>query len=327
MRKASLLHIASNTIVAAAFGLLVLLRITAICIVPVDHVPDRLRDIDLEIFKEEPSTLHRFSTLAKEKTFGEYQIRIYQKVDEFGSASNQLQILQHGTIVYSSEDTYRYYFGHVGAKEYDNLIKIGNDVTGNGVPNLVVSSYSGGAHCCVSFEIFELGVEFRKIATLDVTDSYYSHFEKRPGEKGLVFVADDFTFAYWNTGFAQSPAPEVILRYCNGAYRLADDLMRKPAPSDITLLGYAERIKNKPEWKNGEPAPLLWDVMLYLIYNGNAESAWKLFDIAWPKNIFGKAEFLQDFKKQLARSQYWEQVKLLNEGAPVCCEPDGKYRY
>ncbi len=318
MKKASLLHIASNTIVAAAFGLLVLLRIAAICIVPVDQVSDRLRDIDPEIFKERPPTLQLLSTLAEERTFGEYQIRFYQKVDEFGSVFNQLQILQHGTIVYGGEDTYRYYFGHVGAKEYDNLIKIGNDVTGNGVPNLVVSSYSGGAHCCVSFEIFELGVEFRKVATLDVTDSYYSHFEKRPGENGLVFVTRDYNFAYWKTGFAQSPAPEIILRYCDGAYRLAVDLMRKPAPSDVTLLGYAGRIKSEPEWRSGKSAPLLWDVMLSLIYNGNAESAWKLFDIAWPKNIFGKAEFLQDFKKQLARSDYWEQVKLLNDGLPVC---------
>lgn len=64
--------------------------------------------------------------------------------------------------------------------------------------------------------------------------------------------------------------------------------------------------------------PQLWGDMLDLIYSGNAASAWKLFDLAWPKGITGKKKFLREFKEQLASSQYWDQVKLIIQGRPVC---------
>ena len=34
------------------------------------------------------------------------------------------------------------------------LVKPGKDITGDGVPDLVVSEWSGGAHCCFVYNVF-----------------------------------------------------------------------------------------------------------------------------------------------------------------------------
>ncbi|HEV2332002.1 MAG TPA: hypothetical protein VGV16_02480, partial [Gammaproteobacteria bacterium] len=41
-------------------------------------------------------------------------------------------------------------------------LKVGDDLTGAGLPDLLLSEWSGGAHCCYTFHLFQLGTEFRK---------------------------------------------------------------------------------------------------------------------------------------------------------------------
>ena len=44
------------------------------------------------------------------------------------------------------------------------------DVIGDGIPNVVVETYSGGVHCCFSYFKFELGEHFRLINRIDAGD-------------------------------------------------------------------------------------------------------------------------------------------------------------
>jgi len=111
------------------------------------------------------------------------------------------------------------------------LTEMGKNITGNGIPNLVISEWTGGAHCCSNFYIFEIGARFRFLAKIEAGHGDMSHFANLDGDGNLEFVGADWTFAYWRTSFAESPAPEIILRFAAGGYRLAEDLMRKPAVS------------------------------------------------------------------------------------------------
>ncbi len=119
--------------------------------------------------------------------------------------------------------------------------------------NLVVNEWTGGAHCCYKFYVFQIGKRFRKIAILDAGDGDLAHFEYIKGKQKLVFIAADWTFAYWHTSFMQSPAPEVILAYQNDSYVLDFDLMRKLPPPDRVLEDTVKEIHENELWKEGGP--------------------------------------------------------------------------
>jgi len=258
---------------------------------------------------------HEFSKLEEEKIYRNYTIRIYRN-DEAGDST--LQISHNGQIVFRKA-SHSFSIGHgIGAQKYDQLIPVGSNISGDGFHNLVVTEWTGGAHCCYVTHVFDLGNTLREMVAIDNKDSDTSHFERRSGERGLLFITYDFAFAYWKASFADSPAPKVILRYCNGEYRLADDLMRRPAPNSMQLKRLYSSVRKELSWSGNIPSSTLWSAMLDLIYSGNTGAAWKLFDLIWSEKSTGKAEFRDEFQKQLETSDYWEQIKLLNDGKPVC---------
>lgn len=257
--------------------------------------------------------------LKDSRSFRDYTIRIY-KIDEEGDDNGKgfFEIMHKGMLVYRQKGT-EFKVGYLYEDLPGNdLIEMGRNITGNGVPDLVISEYTGGAHCCLSFDIFELGPELRHLDRIEAEHGDMSHFEKLGGDNDLACIINDWTFAYWKTGFASSPAPRIILRYCNGRYLIADDLMRGPSPTRKELAKKARDILALAPWTSDNPPPDLWGYMLDLIYSGNEQSAWDFFDQAWPASIPGKEEFLKDFRKHLSTSRYWPQVKLLNERKPVC---------
>jgi hypothetical protein len=217
-----------------------------------------------------------------------------------------------------------------------SLITIGRDITGEGVPNLVVSEYSGGAHCCLTVHVFELGETFREVAKLEVKDADLSDFEDLDGNGKLLFVTADFAFGYFPLTFLGSPAPQVILRYQDGKYRIAEDHMRQAPPREEELVVCAAKLKKDEAWVEaypahadlklrGRPFPVeipnhpteLWQLVVELIYSGNPESAWRFVDLVWPDSVPGKDHYLQDFTDRLYRSQYSSEVKELPRFDPA----------
>jgi hypothetical protein len=256
---------------------------------------------------------------------------------EYDDHYTKYVIKQRGKVVWRSpaglsydkqwfpgEDSDAFYFLDVNTEKYPDLVKPGEDITGNGVPDLVIGFRTTGMHCCYTFHVFELSPKLRLLATFDVGDAGESHFEKRKGEKGLLFVTNDYTFAYKLTSFAGSPAPEVILRFSNGKYRLANNLMRKPPLSRKKLREIAQAVQSDEQWENSENLPLpasiwstptlLWSTMLDLIYTGNEKAAWDFFEKAWPKPRNGKQSSLREFQEVLFSSQYWPQIRKMNRG-------------
>jgi len=261
----------------------------------------------------------------KEQSYGHYTVRIFLYHED--TDEGYFEIVRDGKPLYRKEG-HRFNVGHilddVREKRGDgdaaseelpinaDLVVMGKDITGQGIPNLVVSEWSGGAHCCFYYHVFEIGRTFRRIATIDAGHGERSAFWSVKGEKGLVFATWDFAFAYWNASFAASPAPEVYLRYKNGKYGFASEIMMKPAPVPVVLSRTIARVRSDDSWKEGGPPVLLWETMLDLIYSGNAGTAWDLFEKAWRPDIPGKDKFLKEFRMQLSESVYWEEVKKLN---------------
>jgi hypothetical protein len=195
------------------------------------------------------------------------------------------------------------------------LVQVGTDVTGLGRPNLVVGDWSGGAHCCFDFYVFEIGDKFRHVATIEAEDSGGAYFADVDRDGRYEFVANDWTFAYWHASFGESPAPGIILRFRGNAFHLATDLMRNPPQPAGKLKALARRVREDRGWENPQDPPsALWGVMLGLIYTGNADQAWKFFAMAWQPERKSKREFLAEFRAQLKSSPYFRDLKELNGG-------------
>ncbi len=199
---------------------------------------------------------------------------------------------------------------------YLEMLFKAKDINGNGIPDLVISDFSGGAHCCFNLKIYELGKDFRMLLELSG--------DAEPRLKDLnndgIYEVEHATsiFAYWHACFAESYLASYVLTYKDGKYRLASEFMKKNPPDERTLKSKAAHIKlsNKPwDSEDGDffEDPNLFEEMLELIFTGNMKTAWRLVDMAWPATKPGKEQFKKDFLNQLATFPYWEDLQKMQE--------------
>ena len=237
-----------------------------------------------------------------------------------------LEVRKAGVVVYKESDALWYGIGNkIGGRSIDGVpaIPIGTDITGGGIPEAIVWSWSGGAHCCYTFQILELGKQFAQVAEIGADHSEGAHFEDLGHDGKYEFVGEDWAFAYWHASFARSPAPAVVLRPDEKGvlnyylYHLAFDLMKRPAPTTTEFDSLARKVKEANDWEYGGVPPELWGEMLDLIYTGHAALAWKLLDQTWPKAKPGKNGFIGAFCDRLSESRYWADLStLLSESQP-----------
>lgn len=196
----------------------------------------------------------------------------------------------------------------------------GTDLTGRGQPDMIVTSYSGGNHCCFSTSVFELGPTFHLLATMD--GGFFSDLD----HDGICYyLTDDETFAYWPSSYDDSPTEQVVLRFRNGgaqpSFRLDLDKMRKPAP---TPKQWAEQLANAHEtftqdqWEQFA-GQTVWQPVLDLIYTGHSNLAWKFLDEAWPPSVPEKNQWVYGFCTMLRKSPYWSGLKDTIRHPPPSC--------
>ena len=161
------------------------------------------------------------------------------------------------------------------------LHSIDQDVTGNGIPDLVVREYSGGAHCCTTTYIFELAKDH--FVAFEPIDQGHStgreSFVQADDDPALEIRTCDWRFAYWKMSFAESPVPDVLLdlrenRSGKSQWVFAN---RKKALSVVErkrLMAHAEALGNSPRAPTEFPEfPEFLTNVLDLIYSGNADFA------------------------------------------------------
>lgn len=258
---------------------------------------------------------------------GDFVFASYRNKDE-GTAC--LQVFRSGKVVFRStnDDDGDYFVGQHpnGSRNWDvPSIANGTDITGRGHPDMIVSQYTGGAHCCLLTYVFELEPVFKLLTTLNAEDSWPAYFADIGRSHHYYYFANDWTFAYWPSSFAGSPSAPVVLRYVQdgrvGSYHLALDKMRRPAPTSAEWnkdLKDARATFAAGAWQLFIGATL-WDTVLHLIYSGHADLAWKFLNEAWPPKTGGKNEWLGDFCSVLKSSPYWPDLENSVRDAPEAC--------
>jgi len=91
-----------------------------------------------------------------------------------------------------------------------------------GAPLLFVTTFSGGAHCCFTAYVFELGPRLRTLLAFNAGNyGEKMEFSDLDGDGRLEIIAWDDSFAYYASSFAASPALPFVFRYSQGRYRNA----------------------------------------------------------------------------------------------------------
>ena len=183
---------------------------------------------------------------------------------------------------------------------------------------VMVETYSGGAHCCFAYYMLRLGMPF------SVLDTIHGAARFETGADGRVIAhVNDYVFDCWQMPHSDSPLPEVIMRFSSGKFCVAPELMRQPAPDTLVLHKAASEIRALPGWTDYPPLtpsgflppPLvrLTAEMVRVIYTGNADAARELAQAAWPKFLRGEADFVTALFTQLAKSPYYGEIRKLND--------------
>jgi hypothetical protein len=254
--------------------------------------------------RKEPTAEERNSTAVRsEKSHGAYVAKSLG-VDRYGA----LQILKNGRQVYFVRK--RNFLLESGE---NSIPEMGTDTNGDGIPNLVVVGYSGGAHCCFKIHLFEIGEKFRHLQDLDVRYGGAS-FLNLDKDAALEIVTADWSYAYAWYSFPRSPSPRVILKWDGTRYSAFPELMRKAGPAKNDLMKMAKTFQASDGWEEKTPPHLLTREIMDLIYTGKMEAARNLYDLSWPMKIAGKKEFAEDMDQQLKASLFWPAVRQLNNG-------------
>ena len=257
----------------------------------------------------------------KTTTFHDYQIRLYlpDNPNTPGMTPDSrfagFEILKNGKRVYA-QTGYSFAIGYFLSQDQspDSVkLQVGNDLTGEGVPELLISEWSGGAHCCYTFHLFRLGPQFSHIQDISLRDADESAFVHRDGMKSLVLVTNDYSaFAYFPSSFAGSPAGRVFLSFQDGRFRPDASLMKSSAPKPGEIAKCAALFKPSRDWKSSQPIGM-WYYATDLIYTGNEAEAWDLLDAAWGGSAADKKKYLDEYRSRLRKSVYYPELDSLQK--------------
>jgi hypothetical protein len=191
------------------------------------------------------------------------------------------------------------------------------DLNGDGIPDAIVRTHSGGAHCCSTYRIVSLERSGPRVLLEYAAGNGGLKPVDVDGDGIAELMTGDDVWAYWNTSYAGSPRPDVILAWDGTTWSFSGVLNRRRPPPPLELDNVEARLKpllNAGLWGGSE----LWMQMLELIYHGNADRAYELLVNVWPEKTrwegVSRHQFWADFRRQLAKSTFADAIYAMNAG-------------
>jgi hypothetical protein len=239
------------------------------------------------------------------RQFGEYTVAISSSEDRM---EETVRITKSDRVVFEeSESGSHYYFGNF-TDGTDSDSYSGTDLNGNSIPDLMISKWTGGAHCCNFLYIFELGETFRHITTVE-GGSYGFQLASLDGDNIPEIELSDGAIDYQFASFAFSPPGRVVLKFIRDHYEVDSGIMKKPLPSSEVLSRVQSSIRLAFQQQDSPDLPYdLLKIMMDLSYSGHLNAAFMIADQTWPDQKSGLEKFKVDFKQALDESPYWPKL-------------------
>ncbi|NMG61125.1 hypothetical protein E1H12_22075 [Geitlerinema sp. P-1104] len=92
------------------------------------------------------------------------------------------------------------------------------DINNNGTPEVIVSGFSGGAHCCTTHQIYSWNGDYFDTTTLNCQQLGGGTFNDINGDRQVEYVTVDQRFFYAFSSFAGSFPPSRILNFEDGEF-------------------------------------------------------------------------------------------------------------
>jgi hypothetical protein len=189
------------------------------------------------------------------------------------------------------------------------LVPLGSDVNGNGVPDVVVYGWSGGAHCCFTLWVLELGKSVTEIAKVD-GGNHAPGLANLDGDAAIEVMAIDDVFADWPDSFGGSPFPRVVLDWGASGLSPSCELTFEPLAPE-SLQASIARLRENPGWKEGsiEAYSALMSEVVGLFYRGHDREAIELFHAVRPAEDELGLRLLLELGGLMERSAYWRALR------------------
>src|SRR5271166_1832735 len=166
----------------------------------------------------------------------------------------------------------------------------GTDLNGDGKPEIVLSGYSGGLHCCYTYEIVSLDAKPQVLHTF--SNPVPIQFEKQAD--GTVLIrASDGVFDYFMVPHQEAVIPQLVLR--PEGNNLVDVSAQYPDLYDKEIAQTRGRLTTEELEKfrkSNYHDKLFTDqfptvrkvltIVLDYMYSGREEKAWQALDEMWP---------------------------------------------
>ncbi|HEY9678939.1 MAG TPA: hypothetical protein V6C76_13100 [Drouetiella sp.] len=185
------------------------------------------------------------------------------------------------------------------------------DLRGLGEQDIVVMTWSGGAHCCYMYDMYALSNTLKHVWHHDTGDGHFLGYKKNAHGAPFLLIEDQ-TFRYYITNVPEMPV--VVLRWQNGKFRvdrarMKTGLDRYPPLKISEVKEYLEKGSEQP----------LTAYVLNLYYCGKAREADQFINEVLPveshvPTIESRADYRAGFLKQLKKSPFYADIKAINGG-------------
>jgi hypothetical protein len=198
---------------------------------------------------------------------------------------------------------------------------------------LVVEQYTGGAHCCTVYRVYDLGAELSTLfdggdyGVEEIGDDM--SVVDIDGDGRYEFTQDVMAFDYFMTSHAGSVFPTAVFAYdeASGKYlpanRKFSAYLLRGVARDIAKVEALNRRMTRVERAggfHGEHFTAVADVLLKYVYAGEEGKGWAFFETHYL--LADKAEMEAAFRQKLLESAVYRATY----GLPPAAEPESAAR-
>jgi hypothetical protein len=162
----------------------------------------------IELDHETPTFENKELTMSAVKVLVNYKPFNVEQGDSFEDKNLSYRIFYDG-VEQSEREASTLYMGSIFLEDLDK----------NNLPEIIVSTYSGGAHCCTNFQIYTWQKDRFIETETGYLDGYGGEFKDLNGDGKIELVMADNAFLYRFSGYASSFPPTQILSFNNGEFK------------------------------------------------------------------------------------------------------------